>query len=762
MSTFDGRVAEFPDIQIDHFRTNAISGRAVRACFLSHVHTDHLVGLESLSYQGPFIYCSPATREVLLRLEKYPHRMNFANGILESRKQTFKHLKRLLKPVPLETPTWIELEPGRKIRVTLFDANHCVGAVMFLIEGEGLDAKAVLYTGDIRSERWWVDSLSRYPVLNRYLSHFGKEPRKRLDMIYLDTTFANKTDRYQHFPSKAEGISELLEKVSMYPRNTRFYFDSWTFGYEDVWQALSAHFNTQIHVDQFKYGVYRSLGGSANGTIAPEYFKLITSHYGNHEQKGCLATGDDDKHQLHSCEQGTGCSIWSKQFVRITPIISRHNGQSMREPGAGGGDGDLTLRHELEFQDAVEFGQLMELLIANLKNDPERCQKVLKMVNDDLKARGTISLDLLDIWPEADDQHVSQEEPEMEDLTPEKVVMALVRRAEKPKVDPSIAEAALIKGGELPKQILFPFSRHASYGELCLLIEAFKPKDIYPCTVVPQEHWQPVHSMGHLFGHIYAEPPLFSHDQIMLQKMNEMQAKTVALQKDFVFSSRQTTPEQHISDPIENDSTPSPEVHVTSATRRRAAVDEMDSTERPSSKRRMTEEARPLQTPKRSFPVQTIEPYSSSPTVVPSPELNHSQARVDLPILSDHIVEASDSPVHVSETPSPTIAPRSTSTKDRPGVDISAIQSSMQESGDGMISSRIASSSSRATSSRSGRPLTPEGRGGSTRALAVGSPQWSNAMRKEAYEASMGSNGRQWSDIELISVRGHQAKEEEL
>ncbi len=77
------------------------------------------------------LYCSAATRELLLRLEKYPHRLNFAKGVLEARKVQYKHLEKLLKPIPLETPTRIELEPSNDIQVTLFSANHCPGAVMF-------------------------------------------------------------------------------------------------------------------------------------------------------------------------------------------------------------------------------------------------------------------------------------------------------------------------------------------------------------------------------------------------------------------------------------------------------------------------------------------------------------------------------------------------------------------------------------------------------------------------------------------------------
>ncbi|KAH7065188.1 hypothetical protein B0J12DRAFT_734538 [Macrophomina phaseolina] len=135
MSTFDGLVAgegqvfpstraatarlrrlrrltlrqEFPAIQVDFFRASSHHPPPL-ACLLSrhflflppHVHSDRLQGLDSL--KAPFVYCSPATREILLRLGKYPRRLNFAKGILESRIPAYTHLKKLLKTIPLETP----------------------------------------------------------------------------------------------------------------------------------------------------------------------------------------------------------------------------------------------------------------------------------------------------------------------------------------------------------------------------------------------------------------------------------------------------------------------------------------------------------------------------------------------------------------------------------------------------------------------------------------------------------------------------------
>ena len=90
--------------------------------------------------------------------------------------------------------------------------------VLEVIEGQG---KAVLYTGDIRSEPWWVNAIARSPTLIEYTTGL-----KTLDTIYLDTSFVDDIG----FPTKAEGISELLQKVSRYPADTIFHFQAWTYG----------------------------------------------------------------------------------------------------------------------------------------------------------------------------------------------------------------------------------------------------------------------------------------------------------------------------------------------------------------------------------------------------------------------------------------------------------------------------------------------------------------------------------------------------
>ena len=316
--------------------------------------------------------------------------MNFSKGILECRKQTYKPLKNLLKPLPLDTPTQIELSPRNNIQVTLLDANHCIGAVMFLIEGQG---RAVLYTGDVRSEPWWINALMRSP----FVLPFAAAGPKTLDNIYLDTTFASKEDVHCEFPTKADGLAELLDKLSDYPPDTIFYFHAWTFGYEDVWLLLSGFLGSAIHVDRYRHGIYTSLGGPAvpGGCAARETPALCGFNAGNTAQRGCLTR--DTAARIHSCEKNTRCGVIDTavaqgRVVWITPIISRLNGVDVAELGAGGGRGDLEQTHELDVADPVTAAQLFALCSASVK-DEALLERIKTVIMHAVKERGALGFE---------------------------------------------------------------------------------------------------------------------------------------------------------------------------------------------------------------------------------------------------------------------------------------------------------------------------------------------------------------------------------
>ncbi|XP_077695144.1 5' exonuclease Apollo isoform X2 [Eretmochelys imbricata] len=95
-----------------------------RVFFLSHMHSDHTVGLSS-TWHRP-IYCSPITGRIL------HHRLKVA--------------ERWIWPLEVGQSHLVALDEvgKRTMTVTLIDANHCPGSVMFLFEGP---FGVILYTG---------------------------------------------------------------------------------------------------------------------------------------------------------------------------------------------------------------------------------------------------------------------------------------------------------------------------------------------------------------------------------------------------------------------------------------------------------------------------------------------------------------------------------------------------------------------------------------------------------------------------------------
>uniref|UniRef100_A0A665UDJ7 5' exonuclease Apollo n=1 Tax=Echeneis naucrates TaxID=173247 RepID=A0A665UDJ7_ECHNA len=119
----NGEVIPHTPLAVDFWHVRKCPG--TRLFFLSHMHSDHTVGLTS-TWSGRAICCS-ATTAGLLRLK------------LQVNEQW-------IHPLELSEPHLLPLDDigEERLTVTLIDANHCPGAVMSLFEGY---FGSILYTG---------------------------------------------------------------------------------------------------------------------------------------------------------------------------------------------------------------------------------------------------------------------------------------------------------------------------------------------------------------------------------------------------------------------------------------------------------------------------------------------------------------------------------------------------------------------------------------------------------------------------------------
>lgn len=206
----------------------------------------------------------------------------------------------------------------------------------------------------------------------------------------------------------------------------------------------------------------------------------------------------------------------------------------MAELGAGGGKGDLDQQHELEVGDTSALGMLMSLCATKMQDQPKLLGSVLGMLasimKDPVRAIALDSAILHANQTGMDHEDIS----ELDQLPLDSLIPALASLAAKDREQES-GNAPLTETDhdalpnphphdKLPKRITFPYSRHSSYTELCHLITAFKPYDIWPCTV-DKANWSMSQSMGFLFGHLYESPCRFTHDQEMSRRTGHRAAE---------------------------------------------------------------------------------------------------------------------------------------------------------------------------------------------------------------------------------------------
>lgn len=226
-NTFSGYIAEFPGVRVDCFDNNdcprtKLKRKDVKIHLLTHAHTDHMIGFQNGLFTGSFVYASPLTKEIVGTMAAY--RKNKAH----------------IKAIEPNKKTPIKYGDG-SLNMTLIPSNHCPGSVMFLLESE---TKAVLLTGDIRAEQWWVDSLPRNPFLFPYTTEL-----RTIDTVYLDTTYQYRSEPYIQMNQNHEGLRILTSWLALYPMDgsIRIHLTNPTLGFEEAWAQLATLFDQKFH-----------------------------------------------------------------------------------------------------------------------------------------------------------------------------------------------------------------------------------------------------------------------------------------------------------------------------------------------------------------------------------------------------------------------------------------------------------------------------------------------------------------------------------
>ncbi|XP_033744951.1 5' exonuclease Apollo-like [Pecten maximus] len=172
----NGTVIRGTPIAVDFWKIRECP--STKLFFLTHLHGDHIVGLSS-SWKHA-IHCSPMTGELLTELY----------GIEES----------LIQPLEVGTSHIIDLDDvnHEKMSVTVIDANHCPGSVMFLFEGY---FGRILHTGDFRFSHEMINQSNESLFID-------------IDLLYLDNTYCSPQCV---FPTRDSALGDIVSIINSHP-----------------------------------------------------------------------------------------------------------------------------------------------------------------------------------------------------------------------------------------------------------------------------------------------------------------------------------------------------------------------------------------------------------------------------------------------------------------------------------------------------------------------------------------------------------------
>ncbi|KAH9821204.1 hypothetical protein DFH28DRAFT_1120585 [Melampsora americana] len=191
--------------------------------------------------------------------------------------------------------------------------------------------KSILYTGDIQAEPWWIESLTKESILAPFLdfNHFNHlkdhhhHPRIRLDNIYLDTSALLYK---KSVLTKEQAILSTLRFMSLYPSHTIFFINTWTWGWEGLLEQISIHFQTLIHVDQYKFDLYTLPSLRKHYPLLSNSITLdskLTRFHACERKQRCVECQDERDQSLYTEEieiQSKEKESFRRRVVTVNPM----------------------------------------------------------------------------------------------------------------------------------------------------------------------------------------------------------------------------------------------------------------------------------------------------------------------------------------------------------------------------------------------------------------------------------------------------------
>jgi len=192
----------------------------VRHYFLTHMHSDHTVGLRK-SFASGLIWCSEAAANLL--------RHDF--GL---------HNTQIIRSLPLNRTVTV----AGGLQVTAISANHSPDAVMFVFDYQDGDVNVrVVHTGDMR---WTSDMLEAAD---------GILLKKPVDRLYLDTTYLNPRYTFPTQDAVVVAIGNWMRQQMLAEPETYFAFHSYHIGKERAFFGAAEFLNMAIYVTDKKRAV---------------------------------------------------------------------------------------------------------------------------------------------------------------------------------------------------------------------------------------------------------------------------------------------------------------------------------------------------------------------------------------------------------------------------------------------------------------------------------------------------------------------------